>query len=557
MDKVVFVADYFFDEIIGGAEKYNNVLISYLENHFAVEKIKSANLSLERLRNNSNSFFIIANFFQLKEDVKEYISQNIKYVIIEHDHKYLINNNPVHYDNYLGNEENLQNINFYKKSLAVFCQSTLHTEILYKNTLLKNLVNLKGNIWTDEELNYLKSHIGVEKRDEYAILQTNNKNKGMSSSIHYCNENNIEYTLIPNCNYEDFIEKLSKVKALVFLPTWVESFNRVSVEARILGCRIITNNRIGCASDNFLDTSGHDLLLKVEKQTKKILKTFHELIKGTQPNFYEHKLPRVSVITTFADGEEYLRGFLNSCLEQTIFDEIDFYIYDAASTGNEQEIIEGYTQKYNNIHYYRDKNKLGSSLAFNKMIESSPNELVSMISLDDRPAPHYAEILRKYLTFSETDLVYGDCYQTHRPNETFNKNSSNKIKYLHSLNDFSHQNMIKSLAGPMPMFKKKMIKKNGGFNVEYKHANDWELWLRCVDGGSNFFKVHTPVGLYYFNPNGVTTAKKHEKKKREEERKIFYKYRHIIGERNFQLYKTYFDQIPNVASPTQAEQIRN
>jgi len=237
-----------------------------------------------------------------------------------------------------------------------------------------------------------------------------------------------------------------------------------------------------------------------------------------------------------------LQGFLESCTQQTIFDEIDFYVYDAASTGKEQQIMKQYTKKYSNIHHLRDEKKIGSSEAFNKMMLSSPNDLVAMISLDDRPAPYYAELLRKYLAFSGKDLVYGDCFQTRRPNETFFNNTCNSIKYSHSLQDFQPEHMIKSQPGPMPMFKKEIILKNGGFDVEYKHVNDWELWLRCVRAGAEFLKVHRAVGLYYLNPDGVTTAKKHEANKRKEEKRVFYEYKDVFGEKNFEFYKAYFDQ---------------
>ena len=94
----------------------------------------------------------------------------------------------------------------------------------------------------------------------------------------------------------------------------------------------------------------------------------------------------------------------------------------------------------------------------------------------------------------------------------------------------------------MPMFRKSMIEKNGGFNSNFKHANDWELWLRCVRTGSKFKKVHNRVGLYYFNPAGVTTSAEKFSSKIKEEASLFMEYKDVIGEENFNKYRQYFSQ---------------
>ena len=66
MKKVIFISDYFLDEIVGGAELCNEALIqNYLNINFQVQKIKSINVNLEFLINKKEYFFIIANYMQL------------------------------------------------------------------------------------------------------------------------------------------------------------------------------------------------------------------------------------------------------------------------------------------------------------------------------------------------------------------------------------------------------------------------------------------------------------------------------------------------------------
>jgi hypothetical protein len=87
-----------------------------------------------------------------------------------------------------------------------------------------------------------------------------------------------------------------------------------------------------------------------------------------------------------------------------------------------------------------------------------------------------------------------------------------------------------------------MIQRSGGFNTSLKHANDWELWLRCVRDGSVFYKVDCRVGQYYFNPDGVTTSQNTFHSKIKEEAAIFNEFKDVIGDDNYNKYKNYFSQ---------------
>jgi len=548
MKKIVFVSDYFLDEITGGAELCNDALIEdYLKHKYDVLKIKSININIEFLKNNKNSLFIIANYMQLNPYMKEiFVQQNYKYIIYEHDHKYLKSNNPALFNYFLANEEQIQNLDFCKKAIAVLCQSKLHTEIMYKNTLLKNIVNLGGNIWSRHHLSVLEKNIKTEDNkviDNY-VYDSNNQNKGRLQTIEYCKKNNIQFSLIKNSNYEDFMANLSNCKRLIFFPTWIETFSRFAVEAKILNCKIKTNNYLGCASEGLLDLNGIKLLQAVKIKMENIYNIFSNLIedKINLIQFYSEKMPRITIMCTFVDAEKYVEQYLQEITKQTIFDEIDLFIVDCDSNGREKEIILNYKNIYKNINYIRIDEKITIPAAFNLVINKTNNKFISMIQVDDRPSPTYCEILRKHLFYSlDCELVYGDCLQTNVANEIFENNTSNLL-YEHSLMPFTKENMIKCLPGPMPMFKKQMLEKNGNFNEYLIYANDWELWLRCVRGGSKFKKINTSIGLYYYNPNGKSTSLNNIKEKMKEEKDIFNDYIDIIGQKNYNMYRQYFNK---------------
>ena len=56
------------------------------------------------------------------------------------------------------------------------------------------------------------------------------------------------------------------------------------------------------------------------------------------------------------------------------------------------------------------------------------------------------------------------------------------------------------------------------------------MWLRCASMGMKFKKIHIPLGLYYFNPKGISTKEENRQWKEQEEKEINDKYSRILRE---------------------------
>ena len=89
--------------MVGGAELNDLSLISRLDTqkNVSVEKLKSAEVTLDMIEQRKNSDFIISNFVLLSKDVLNYLANNCSYIIYEHDHKYLMKRNPIFYKLFL------------------------------------------------------------------------------------------------------------------------------------------------------------------------------------------------------------------------------------------------------------------------------------------------------------------------------------------------------------------------------------------------------------------------------------------------------------------------
>ena len=256
----VFIADFFADQVPGGGELNNEELISILRENHDVKKVNSHLVSKQYLENNLTAKYIISNFINLSEECKKYLIENCKYIIYEHDHKYLIDRNPALYKDFLAPKERIVNFDFYQNALAVFCQSSFHQEIVYKNLKLDNIKSLGGNLWSLASLENIRKFAKKEKLDKYSIMDSAIPHKNTYETRRYCELKKIKYELIPSLKYLDFLDRISNNNTLVFFPKTPETLSRIVVEARMMGMRVVTNKLVGATKEEWFKLKGEDLI---------------------------------------------------------------------------------------------------------------------------------------------------------------------------------------------------------------------------------------------------------------------------------------------------------
>ena len=239
--KVVFIADFFRDQILGGAESNDSVLISFLQDAgFNVLEKKSSECTLDFLNKNKDSFFIIGNFVHLTEACKKFISQEVKYIIYEHDHKYVQTRDPSKFLNFEIPKELLMNVEFYKKATKTVVLSEVCKKILEDNLQVKNVISIGTSLWANDKFELLRSKIQNTKTKKLGIIKSTNQIKGTQKAIEYCQKNNIDFELIEAAAENDFLESISSYEEILFLPQVLETFCRVVAEAKILNCKVLT-----------------------------------------------------------------------------------------------------------------------------------------------------------------------------------------------------------------------------------------------------------------------------------------------------------------------------
>ena len=540
MSRVIFIADFFVEHVAGGGELNNEELIEmFRSKRISIIKKQSHEADASYIKKNTRSFFIVANFCNLGSAAKAALAQE-EYVIYEHDHKYLKSRNPATYKDFKAPPSEIINYDFYKNAIAVYCQSSFHKEIVERNLGLNRVISLGGNLWSVEILEYLRRLSKLEKEDGCSVMDSDNWHKNTAGTVAYCMGENIKYKLVSNRDYMQFLSQLGANQKFAFFPKTPETLSRVVVEARMMGMSVVANGLVGATQEEWFHLKGPELIDYMLEKRKEIFNEVHgHYFNCLQQVKKRQSRPKISIISTFHEGDKYLRGFLDDITRQTIFEQCELVFVDAASQGEERRLIEGYMEKYPNILYHRLEHREGPTECLNLAIKRSRGEYLTFGLIDDRRAHDCLEELFK--TLEEDDMIelaYADCYVTDKPNEVFENNSSGGLLFEHSTFNFSRENMVKCLPGPIPMWRRRMHEVCGFFDTENcNYADDWEMWLRAVQAGARFKKVNKPLGLYLTGGR----SQQNDPKQRKEEAEVFYKYAEVFGE-NFLKFKPYFEQ---------------
>ena len=325
MKKVVFIADFFVEQVQGGGELVNEEIINmFARSGIDVHKINSQHVTTEFLNTHQESFFFVGNFIGLSEPCKLAL-QNHDYVIIEHDHKFLKTRDPSPFKGNPIPEDQIINHDFYRNAKAVLCQSKNHAETTHNTLLIDNVVNLECSIWSKEQLAAIRSAAMTPKTKKYAVLESPNKVKGTLQAKLLCGQKNIDYDLLPQMPFEDLMHRLSEYETLVFFSQVVETFCRLVVEARMLGCKLMTNKNNGCTSEEwFSQHNGVELIDFVEKKQVEVLDNILNIVQGGPINFFTSskdngkKTADITVILNSYRRPYNLQRQINAIKKQTI-----------------------------------------------------------------------------------------------------------------------------------------------------------------------------------------------------------------------------------------------
>lgn len=228
---------------------------------------------------------------------------------------------------------------------------------------------------------------------------------------------------------------------------------------------------------------------------------------------------RCSVFCSFFKAEQFIQGYIDNMLEQSIFHQIEFVFVNCASSENEEQYILPLLKKYPNIKYVKLETDPGLYAAWNISIQNCSSDIVSNWNADDRKNKEGLEILIRELEQDlSLDMVYGQLAMSTIPNETYEQNQKKewfKTEYPSFINFLIHNS-----PHCMPVWRKRIHEFCGYFSEHYDCVSDSELWLKLLVNKGKIKPILEPVGIYYFNPTGRSSSPERQLSNYQEARKM-------------------------------------
>ena len=283
MKQIIFIADFFADQLTGGAEINDDTLLRMLENeNLLYSKVNSGDVTEELITNNPDKLFVISNFANLNMQLVPFFAL-VDYVFYEHDYKFLSTRNPKQFPNFKAPNDLIINYNFYKNAKAIICLSEMHREIFQKNLNTENIININCSLFDDDKIDLLLSLNKNEKTRDYAIIKSNNPTKRMMDTIDWCKNKGLKFDLISHPDNNEFLSILSQYKNLVFMTAHPEPTPRIAVEAKLMGVNFIANKGlIGVAHEYWWNMTPDNIAKELVIIRNKALEIFKDLAKEQQ-----------------------------------------------------------------------------------------------------------------------------------------------------------------------------------------------------------------------------------------------------------------------------------
>jgi glycosyltransferase involved in cell wall biosynthesis len=190
----------------------------------------------------------------------------------------------------------------------------------------------------------------------------------------------------------------------------------------------------------------------------------------------------VSVIIPVFNGAAYIRGAIESVLNQTLKD-VEIIVVDDGSTDETFSVIEPWI-KENRVRYIRQNNK-GLSGARNTGISLAAGEFIKFLDADDLLHPQQLERQTRHLANKPDHFISVTDFEFEYENKT-RKYSKVFLGRMSPLARFISGNL-----GPPHIFlvRRSIIERIGGFDENLPTAEDSDFWLRAMIKGCVVEKV--------------------------------------------------------------------
>jgi glycosyltransferase involved in cell wall biosynthesis len=188
----------------------------------------------------------------------------------------------------------------------------------------------------------------------------------------------------------------------------------------------------------------------------------------------------VSAVVSSYKSEAFMAECLTDLTSQTIGENLEIIVIEAASPQNEGAIVKDFQKRVSNIRYVRTAERIGIYPAWNLGIFLACGEFITPFSTNDRLRPDAYEIMLRHMQQRpKVALVYGDTYLTDLPHQRFDKFVPKKNNFNFVWPPFRFEQLLfNCLIGPHPVWRRSLHPTVGYFDPRYSAIADQDFWLR-------------------------------------------------------------------------------
>jgi glycosyltransferase involved in cell wall biosynthesis len=216
-------------------------------------------------------------------------------------------------------------------------------------------------------------------------------------------------------------------------------------------------------------------------------------------------LSEISLTVTFLmavyNGDRYLAESIESVLGQDDSD-FEFLIIDDASTDGTAEILNRFAQQDSRIRVISNPTNLGLTRSLNVGLKHTTADLVARIDADDTCAPGRLRLQRQYMQANSECMVLGSAAAIIDQSGTVSEQQKRcgltegiATATLFFSNPLIHSSVI---------FRREPVVRLGGYDEEFVRAQDYDLWLRCVEAGYRISSVQEQLVFHRLHNGRVT-----------------------------------------------------
>ena len=243
-NKFVFVADYFLNKYLGGAELSTQALIDSCPGE--VIELNAGEIEEKDVEAHRDAHWIFTNVWLMKFGMIPWMVKTIKsYSIVEYDFKYCAYRSPDTHmlaegiecncrnpmlDIYYGNADNVffmsqRQMDWHTERIPKIGNPQVLSSIFTPNTLIK-LSDLAHN---------------RKEKDSWAIIFSAAGGKGFSQAVEYAERNKKNYYILKGLSYDDLLTQLSQCEGLIYKPICGDTCPRAVIEAFLMGLKLDLN----------------------------------------------------------------------------------------------------------------------------------------------------------------------------------------------------------------------------------------------------------------------------------------------------------------------------